>query len=222
MGNGGKLVILIAVACRGAAGGHRGHPIQVVVGIGGALGVAAAAHGDAGIHTVLGIVCIGGFCSPGIRLRADVPAVGRVRSGGIHIGDRLQNPLLSLRGGVSGGNRCDGGVEAVPGHAQGFAGICLAGNPVGAVAVFGKAEFLVIASVFAKLPYRFVAIYQGGRYLEHLIVIGAGMNVKPAVLAWNSFQGVPLILSAVVVILVDQGVVSCREPFYIEIFSCQP
>lgn len=41
MGNGGKPVILIAIARCGTAGGNRGHPVQAVVGIGDALSIAA-------------------------------------------------------------------------------------------------------------------------------------------------------------------------------------
>ena len=137
MGDGGKPVILIpGAACGRAAGGNGGHPVQSVVSIGGGLGAAAAAHGDACVHAVLGIIGIAGLRPAGIRHRADMPPVGHIRGGGGHIGDSLQYPLFPLRGCVGGGNRCNGSVKAVSRHAQRFAGICLAGDPVGSVTVF--------------------------------------------------------------------------------------
>ena len=186
------------------------------------MGAAAAAHGDACVHAVLGIIGIAGLRPAGIRHRADMPPVGHIRGGGGHIGDSLQYPLFPLRGCVGGGNRCNGSVKAVSRHAQRFAGICLAGDPVGSVTVFGEAEFLIVASVLAKLPYRFISIYQGSRHLKHLIVIGAGMNVKPSVLPRNSFQCVSLILPAVIIILVDQGIIRRGYLLNIKIFSRQP
>lgn len=83
---------------------------------------------------------------------------------------------------MSGGHQRDRWRKTVSRHTYRFTWVCLTGDPVGSITVFGEAEFLIVASVLAKLPYRFVSIYQGSCHLEYLIIIGAGMNIKPSVL----------------------------------------